>query len=180
MTRMQLRIRSADRGPLADEAVLRAWLVGLVTRTLDDKGGLPSGAVIVRSDSVDVADLRPVVQARHPLQLFLAGMAGTETARGRAEAVGVVGRFGLRRRGAKQPVHVALVFVEWSDGRWWQWQALLAQDGASLLDDTLIEREAELGDPLPDGLGRWWTLARRRNLRVRLEAHAPDPAPIVH
>jgi hypothetical protein len=94
--------------------------------------------------------------------------------------VGVVGRFGLRRRGAKQPVHVALVFVEWSDGRWWQWQALLAQDGASLLDDTLIEREAELGDPLPDGLGRWWTLARRRNLRVRLEAHAPDPAPIVH
>ncbi len=181
--RLQLKVRGTDRARFADDESLRGWAVDILERTLERSGGLPAGVIVVRERTVEVMDLAPLAQAGRPLSWMLAGLAGSTTQGGAAEAVGLVGRFQLRRRGTGPAVPVALAFLEWGDGHWWQWQALLAVDRPALVPDTATLRTAEAGDALPDGLGRWWTMQRRSGARLMLTPSEQPPvetSAIVH
>lgn len=180
MSNLQIRVSSAPRARFPDEQTLQSWLTGLLHQTLQEKGALPAAALVVRERTVDLVDLTTVAGAGRPLGVFLAGLAGSSTEDGgAAEAVGLLGRFSWRRGRKAAPVPVALAFVEGPDGRWWHWQCLMSADGAELQKESEIERAAELGDALPDGLGRWWTMYRRRGVRLSLSKAEP-PDEIVH
>jgi hypothetical protein len=114
-------------------------------------------------------DLLPVVRARIPVPAFLAGLTRSR-GEGDAEAlaVGLAGRFLVRRRSDPQRsgAPVALAFLEWPDNAWWHWRALLDADGA-IREDTVTLTRALDGDPLPESLGRWWSLGRRMGYQVQ-------------
>ena len=121
-----------------------------------------------------------------PLSRFLAGL--TRSGSGETDmpvAVGVAGRFMMRVRGSENAaaVPVAIAFLEWSDCRWWHWQLLLGTDGKPMPDGDM-HRSADNGDPLPQGLGRWWSLGRRTGVRVQVGWPSggvqPSESPLVH
>lgn len=168
-----LRIRSVllDRLP---DTPLRSWLVERL-RLAAHRGQVEPVVLVVRERTLDAIDLREVIATGVPLAWFVAGLTTSQTtAGGRALAVGVSGRLQRRRGvdGAQEPC--ATVFLEWEDGRWWHWAGTLGDDGA--VDPATVEvRGAEAGDPLPDGLGRWWSVGRRHGVSLGLRALSPDP-----
>lgn len=192
MRTLQIRIHTLSPAPDPSSEVerLRTLVQGAVARA----SAAPS-AVVVRPGGTEIIELRPIAAARLSLPLFLAGLTRSERQGGGTSgpplAVGLVGQFRLRRGPARAEaaraeaaraetadgVPVALAFLEWPDCRWWQWQALLDGERA-LLQETEVIRRAEDGDPLPSGLGRWWSLGRRSGVRVRYSARAPEPAPL--
>ena len=177
MSSMRVRIRSLERGEPRPDSDEGGRLVELVRRAVHT-GQAPTTAVVLRPQRVELIGLRPVVEARQPLWRFLAALTRTET-EGSAEAVGVIGRVGLRGEGGRVPA--AIVFLEWPDCRWWWWRALLSPTDGQVLTDTETIRCAVEGDPLPRGLGRWWSLGRRQRLAVRLNRlDAPPSDAVVH
>lgn len=79
-----------------------------------------------------------------------------------------VALIGLFRASLPQggPTTRAVTFIEWPDGRWWFWHAGADVDQRVLIDGTDVVKSAMDGDPLPDRLGRWWSLGRRLGVRV--------------
>ncbi|MCA9572359.1 MAG: hypothetical protein KC656_31180, partial [Myxococcales bacterium] len=131
--------------------------------------------LVVRERTLDAIDLGEIRATGLPLAWFVAGLTtSSTTAGGEALAVGVSGRLTRRRTGTEALETCATVFLEWEDGRWWQWAAAL-DDGGSMDPATVEVRGAEAGDPLPEGLGRWWSTGRRHGVSLGLRALAPDP-----
>lgn len=187
MPRLQLRMRCLPRGEaLADDEHegnrLRELVVGAVER-----GGAPLVGVCLRSDRLDILALQSLQEARIPLPMFLAGLSRSEAeGAGAVEAVGLMGVVAVRAEPAgPPPAPMALAFLEWSDCRWWSWRAPVDREARVVLDDNEVVTRAVDGDPLPRGLGRWWSLGRRTGARVRIgPVERRDPAieasPLVH
>jgi hypothetical protein len=181
MQTLRLRIRILPRRP-ADPAAYVGdsgegadaqegrGLVGLVRDVLE-RGGGGAVAVVVRPDRTELVDLRNLIEARASLPLFMAGLTRSAPEGQRLPlAVGIAGRFMMRTGPPQVPVSpqerrprgipVGVVFLEWPDCRWWHWRVVLGADGQPMEDGETVWR-AEDGDPLPQGLGRWWSLGRR-------------------
>ncbi|MBT3224423.1 MAG: hypothetical protein HN348_35595, partial [Proteobacteria bacterium] len=153
---MRLKIKSVERPAGLDDDQTGLDLVDLVRKALE-VGQAPPVAVVLRDEKVDIINLSPVIEARFPLNRFLASMSSV--IHGGVDAIGVMGTFKMHRQGEKDGVPVAMVFLEWEDCRWWQWRALVHDQ--VVLDGTETYYRAVDGDPLPHQLGRWWSLARR-------------------
>jgi hypothetical protein len=146
-------------------------------------------AVALREDRLDLISLAPVVEAKLPVQRFIAGLTrSTAEGAGDVDAVGVIGVVQARQTG-ETPVPVAMAFLEWPDGRWWHWRALIGLDGTHILDDSETLNRAVDGDPLPSNFGRWWSLGRKGRFNVHLkrferpeeaEGESSAPKPLVH
>lgn len=174
MPRLQLRVRCLSRGEALDDELegsrLRELIVGAVAR-----GGAPVVAVVVRAERVEIIGLEPLQQAGIAVPMFLAGLSRSEAeGAGAAEAVGLMGVVSVSQAPAGQPpsgappAPMAIAFLEWSDCRWWSWRAAVDRAAGAVLEDTQVLTRAADGDPLPQGLGRWWSLGRRVGARVRL------------
>jgi hypothetical protein len=167
MERLRLRIAVDARPPGRDDA---EHLVGLV-RDATGRGAAPPAAVVVREAQTELVELRPPLAAGITVDQFLSGLSRSQPeGRSLPLAIGLAGRFVLRRRNEPQPpgprTSLVLVFLEWPDNAWWHWRALLDADGA-IVDATATVTRAIDGDALPLGLGRWWSLGRRRPSIVR-------------
>lgn len=159
---------AADADP--DEHLHR-WLADLVrdARSRAPEGPAPA-AVVVRDDgAVELLPLSADLLRGVSLPVLLAGLSRSELESRRAVAVGLVGRFVWRPGAATVGIPVLLAFLEWPDCRWASWRWFLRGD-----EEESWGRATE-GDPLPDGLGRWWTLGRRTGALVRFA-----PAELVH
>lgn len=178
MVQLRLHVRTMAR-PSAEDDPSGEHLVSLV-REATARGNRGAAAVVLRDTRVEIIDLASMSEAKIPLAHFLAALSRSEVEGfGPARAVGLVGR--MQRRTREGGVPVALAFLEWSDCRWWQWIALLGADG-QIVTDSETRRRAADGDPLPQGLGRWWTLGRRTKARVQYGPAAPQAKPpeLVH
>ncbi|MEO0605243.1 MAG: hypothetical protein AAF211_27685, partial [Myxococcota bacterium] len=122
--------------------------------------------------------------ARADVDVVLELVGGSD---GPALAVGLVGTLKVRVRARTQgrtverdtPVGVA--FLEAPDCDWWMWQRFRTPEDADRDAEQILA--ARHGDPLPGGLGRWWSLARRSRLRVVLDARSDEAvtsSPLVH
>lgn len=180
MPTTRIRIGSLPRGePRADHEEglrLRDVLLDALSR-----GPAPLVAVVLRRERVDLVETEPAAAIRLPLHHFLAGLARSETPTG--GEVDAVGLMGVAR--VSDAARVALVFLEWPDCRWWSWRAAVEPSGRSVREDTAMVSAAVKGDRLPDGLGRWWSLARRARIRLGLRPAPPDElrvetSPLVH
>jgi len=182
MDPLRLRISIDARRSGTDDA---EHVVELVRRATE-RGAAAPAAVVVRAERIELVELVPVVRAGIPVPAFLAGLTRSKGERdAEALAVGLAGRFLLRRRSDPQRsgVPVALVFLEWPDNAWWHWRALLDAD-ATIREDTITLTRAVDGDPLPESLGRWWSLGRRMGYQVQYgPLRRPEPlrvSEIVH
>jgi hypothetical protein len=181
MERLRLRVAVDARPPGRDDA---EHLVGLV-RNATERGVATPAAVVVREAQTELVELRPALVAGITVDRFLSGLSRSQPeGRSLPLAVGLAGRFVLRRRNDPQPndprTSLVLVFLEWPDNAWWHWRALLDAEGA-IVDATATVTRAIDGDPLPHGLGRWWSLGRRRPSIVRFGPTIPSEAPaLVH
>jgi hypothetical protein len=170
---LSLRFFHLDRGAVRGAALVHdgdrsaddTLGEGLVARVRHglSTGQAPASGVVVRAAQIDLVPLAPVADARVPFGQVLAGLVG----RGELDAIGVVGRLWWRRRRDERPVAVAVVFLEWTDCRWWCWQQLLDAEGRPVADGERCWRAVD-GDPKPVGLGGWWSLARRTGARLDL------------
>jgi hypothetical protein len=167
--RFQLRVRTVQRATLPADGDVASWLTVQLARAVEDGRLGPVAGVVVRESVVDLVDLAPV-RADGRVPWLLAGMTSTRTDGGGVEAVGLWGRMERHRRGGPSET-MAAVFLEWSDCRWWFWSARVDDEG--LVESSIAERSALDGDPMPDGLGRWWTRARRERMSVRLQPQQP-------
>lgn len=178
MVQLRLPIRVLAR-PADDEDACGEYLASLVREALG-RGSKGAVAVVVRSQRTELIELRAIVEARIQLAQFLAGLTRSDAQSfGSPLAVGLAGRFTLRRGAQRSPI--ALAFLEWPDCRWWQWTTLI--DGANqLVVDSEVRHRAIDGDPLPAGLGRWWTLGRRTRTTVHYDStdRGEQSAPLVH
>src|SRR4051812_41921001 len=114
---LRLRVHTAARSHLRTDRDLGDHLVDTVRKAFPRA---PSASVAVRADRIEIIPLQPVIeQKRSPLH-FLAGLTTTGV-----EAVGLMGTFRYRpaRDAAFSPI--AMVFLEWTDCRWWQWRSLV-------------------------------------------------------
>lgn len=185
---MQLSVRLLDREPrlAPDDEAEGERLRDLLQEALE-RGPAAPVAVVVRAGRTELVHLGHLRGTHTPVFTFLAGLTRSiaEDA-GSAEAVGLVGTLQLRNQRDKNavPIPVAVAFLEWEDGRWWEWRALLDADGTTLREDTSTVRSARQGDPLPDGIGRWWSAGRRRGGTMKLSRATPkmpaETSPIVH
>lgn len=159
-----VRIQSVPRTSIPADVGVERWLVARVVDAAA-RGRAGPVAVVVRPDAVDAIALSHARRVGVPTPWFLAGLTTSVTPTGPAEAVGVIGR-ATQHRGASS--HAVLqVFLEWGDNRWWHWTAVVDDQGR-VRPGTEVVREAGEGDPLPAGLGRWWSVARRRGFRLDL------------
>lgn len=167
--RLQVRTLHKPYDPIREEAAGQS--LASVVRAALDRGSAPPVAVVVRPDRVDLFGLEPVMKAKIPLAGFLAGLSRAEM-EGAAPpyAVGLIGRFTYRGKKKGPGIPMAMVFLEWSDCRWWQWRVLIDAKGTGLLDDTETIISAAAGHPKPPNLGGWWSIGRRQKMSVKLAA----------
>lgn len=165
--------------PIDDEALAR-HLVERVRYNLAKNGSAPGVAVAVLPGRADLFPLAQVGENWREFSYFLASLSRAEIQGDPpVAAVGVMGRFsGTAPTGT--PLDTAMVFLEWSDCRWWHWQMALTPGGRATDSESWFS--AQDGDSLPPGLGRWWSLGRRRQFGLRLERAIPllREAPGVH
>lgn len=175
MARVQLRIQSlSPREPWwPDEDALGKRLADLV-RSANAKGQAPTMGVVARRDRVQLVPLRPLAKAGLNLPMVLAALSRWDEGEGIPEAVGLLGRVRFRRA-AETWSPLALVFLEWPDGRWWEWRGVLDGDGVLIADAQAVSRAVD-GLARPSGLGGWWTMGRRRKPVLRLERSTPPMA----
>ena len=175
---MQLKIGTIFKecSGLSDDALGEA-LVALVREAIH-KGRAPTVAAIPRPDQLDILQLHPLAQEGVPLQPLLAGLtrAQIHPPVGDPIALGIMGKVLWGPKGT-QRVPMALVFLEWQDCRWWMWRALLDPSDETIQPHTETTTQAIQGDPMPPGLGRWWSLGRRLPNRMTLSRAT---APVVH
>lgn len=161
---LTVRGRSIPRHQIPADVSVGQHLVRLATEALG-RGERPTlSAVVVSSEEVTLLAL-PEAGDRHGFLSGLTTVPGTE-------AVGLMGIAHRRTRsGAKVPA--LLCFLEWTDCGWWMSEAILDAEGA-LLAGSVSTRSAQAGDALPEGVGRWWSHARRSGLEARLAVDAPS------
>jgi hypothetical protein len=168
--RVQTVRRPPDPGTPAGDDALGGFLVDALLRDLARGAGAPA-ALVGRESGMDVVPLTRELVSRIRVELLLAGLTRSATHDGPARLVGLLGRFRHVQHGP-----VALVFLEWPDCRWWSWSSRLGDDRRPLPAGERYTR-AVSGDPMPDGLGRWWSLGRRTGARVRFGPPVmPGPA----
>lgn len=155
----RLQIRSLDRRSFPVDEPVELALRGPAGRLAEETP--VTHICVVRETSVDLVDPRPLRDTGLPPAHQIAGFCGTRTDHGSVEALGLIGRARAREGG---PEH-AMLFLEWPDDRWWWWRRPLGADPS-----TQVVWDARLGDPIPDGFGRWWWLYRREGVRVSLTA----------
>jgi hypothetical protein len=188
MQHLRLRIRVLERRPHDEDEVEGRFLADLV-RAARARGTAAPVAGVVREARTELIGLHDVAGRGLSVPSFLAGLCASEPpGHTRPRAVGLAGRFLVRQRvdasggppDAGAPV--GLAFLEWPDCRWWHWRTLLDGEGKPVPDSDTLRRAID-GDPLPGGLGRWWSHARRTGATVRygkLEPDPPAPPPLVH
>lgn len=174
MSRLTLRLVHRKVDPTALPDPLVDILRGALAR-----GGAPPAALVVRGSRLDIAALQPVADAGIRIPAFVAALSRSTVA-GVDEPVAAVGLIGVFRGDPAlvggPDVPVATVFLEWPDSRWTHWRALVDPDTREIREGTITTAAATDGDPLPDRLGRWWSLGRRRKMSLHL---SPTPA-VVH
>lgn len=176
MAELKVRVHALPRASLPADLGLGEALVARLEASIA-AGRTGMVALVVRPDVIEQIGLGAVREAGLPVPWFLAALSRTQTmSGGPVEAVGIAGRAALRPRPDAPAVPMATVFLEWSDNRWWQWQALVDAEGR-LRADTARVRLAEAGDPMPARLGRWWSMGRRGNVTARLDP-TPPPGPV--
>lgn len=156
--------RDPARFPSADEPLGRS-LFGMACGGLER--GLPRPTLLVlRPDQVDQFDLGGLGSAAPPIrERMVSAMAGLDG----AECVALVGALRVRAPGAREPQRAVVVFIEWSDNRWWTaWQAV--DDKHQLVGDEPVVRAAVDGWARPNGVGGWFARARREGLRLRTQS----------
>ena len=135
LSALNLRLvhRTVDPDALGDRLVdiLRAAVA---------RGGAPPAAVVVRGARLDIAVLQPVVDAGIRVPAFVAALSRS-TIEGVDATVAAVGLIGIFRGDPAVPggpnVPVATAFVEWSDGRWAHWRALVDPETRAIREDTV-------------------------------------------
>ena len=177
MPKLQVTLHCLERSESLPDDEEGQRLSGMVRRAIE-KGRAPVVAVALREDRLDLISLGPVIQAKFPIQRFIAGLTrSTAEGAGPVDAVGVIGV--VRTKGHKDapPVPIAMAFLEWPDGRWWHWRALIDPDNQGILDDSETLNRAVDGDPIPNDFGRWWSLGRRAKVAVHLsKVEMPKPS----
>jgi len=172
MTTLTFQIQSAPRpdGLTTDDA-LGEHLVALCHTAIARRTAGPA-ALVVRSDRVDFVAMGGDTTRDIPVKLLLAALTRMDLRDDdtEVEAVGVIGVVGAQR-GPGPAIPLAITFLEWTDCRWWHWQALMDAEGREVAQATETVRSALDGDPKPLNLGGWWTLARHRtDLKLKLRA----------
>lgn len=185
MPRLDLRVQTlrpeVPWWPDADS--LGDRLTDLVKRNLSR--GAPTTAIVVRREEVSLVPLRPFAEARMPIRAVLGGLARWNLDAEPPEAVGVIGRVRWRTRRDKAWNELALVFLEWPDGSWWEWRGLLDASGELVETSEGVARAVD-GLARPSGLGGWWTFARRNKPTLHFSKTRPTvdeggaSKPIVH
>jgi hypothetical protein len=166
--RVQLRVQSFRRGDLPAHRSLESELLARLALDVDRGGPLGGAGLVVRERTVDRVDLGDAVARGLRVQAALGALARTTTDEGGAvEALGWFGRIEAPRSVGSGRVACAAVFLEWEDCRWWLWTARLGPGGVGWDLASVQERGALEGDPLPAGLGRYWTWARRTRQPLR-------------
>ena len=177
---LQLRIQAMRRDPQANRELESQALVDVLRTAVSRQGAAPV-AVIMRDTQTQLVPLAPLAERGVPMGRFLSALSrSTVDAGPTPDAIGLMGTFRVRRSPTDTAPGVPLVqlFLEWPDCAWWHWRALLDADGA-ILEDTVTERAATLGDALPARLGRWWSTGRRMRLSMELRRSVPT-SPLVH
>lgn len=161
---MRVRVgpRSAERFPTDDDALgaqLTALLSGVLAR------GLPRPVLLtVRADQVDWYDIAVLLNARPShRQRMMAAIAGQDG----VEAVAMLGTFKLRQRRQQAATSALVCFIEWPDNRWWTSWRVLREDRSPISVAPIVRRAVD-GSPRPGGVGGWFALARRLNLKLHL------------
>ena len=175
MPRLQIQIQSVTRE--AGEPWLDAMPMVSLVRNAITRGSAPLAAVVLRTDRVDIVDLKNIRSAGMSVQSFLAGLSrSTSDDGGKVEAIGIIGVLQTRRIQATddRAVPMAIAFMEWEDCRWWSWRGLLDVGQKEVLSSSEVVACAEEGDPLPGRLGRWWSLGRRRKMSLHLSRETPS------
>ena len=165
--RVQLQVRSGARDPSAlpfDDNALGSAIFDGATQRLAQ--GAPAPMALALSPlRVQQIDLRPIIAlgGAAPMR-FLASMAGQPDVDCLAQLAV------LQRRHRGRPADRGLcLFIEWSDCRWsMRWLPL--DEARAPRWDGLREQRAVDGWPRPTGLGGWFSLARRAELCLRLDA----------
>lgn len=162
------------RSAIGDDDQTGREMVALVRNALQ-RGRAPGAAIVFREDRLDIMPFGPLVRAKVHIGTFIASLTRATIDEGsEAQCVGVVGRFNWKHHGKGPGVPVAMVFLEWPDGRWWHWRAAVDVSGNEILEDTDILHRAIDGYPKPNTLGGWWSLGRRRRLNVHLNRKQND------
>ena len=170
-----------DPAPQADEPLAR-YLVQQVREAIPRKQAGPA-VVMARGDRAEVIGIRELRGPDlPPTPDAIALMTRASFPDGAAvRAIGLMGVYGYRARPEDPAVPTALVFIEWTDGRWWQWRALIDPSDARLLTETETVLRAVDGLPRPNGLGGWWTRGRRLGGRPVFRKQAPQQtSDVVH
>jgi hypothetical protein len=175
MSQIALRVQSIRRPdePLGEEAEVRG-LCAIVRRGVAGDGA-PLVGVAIRSTHIDLIDLDPVRDSGLPLRRFLAGLTLQRDGRGTHPVA--VGLLGVVETGTADPAARALVFLEWSDGRWWHWRARVDQGEGCVVAGTEGVQQASQGDALPKGLGGWWAMGRTLQASKTRKVRPMEPGP---
>jgi len=189
VTTITTRVRRLERRTAGDALQEGSTLLPLLDGLSEDQTAWV--AIVVRRQHIELVDPRPFAGPPPAVARFMAGLTRSETPDGGpAMAVGLAGnlqvrvraRSGGRRIDRSAPVTVA--FLEAPDCDWWLWQRFL---GATSDDGVPPEQQlaGRHGDPLPNGLGRWWSLGRRSGVRVTLQTETPAmpevrTSPLIH
>lgn len=153
-----------------DEERLGQGLVRLVQQNLER--GAPTVATVVRPQHVVLVPLAPFADQQVPMPFVLGGLARWNEGAEPPEVIGIIGRVQQGRGQGRPKVPLAIVFLEWPDGRWWHWRQLLDVDGKPIPDAAEVTRAVD-GLPRPRGLGGYWTYARRRQPDLKLRRTLP-------
>lgn len=164
-TRMSFAERDPERYPLEADELGQALMTVLEGHAAEGRMVRPTGFAI-SDQMVEHYDLLPVIQSGHDVHRFVSSIAGQPG----TEIVALAGVLGVRMGRMKESSPALVVFLEWTDGRWWNGLRML--DNKALREDWPTRvRRAEDGWPRPNGLGGWWTRSRVQNLRLRI--HGP-------
>ena len=116
------------RSAVGDDDQTGRELVELVRNALQ-RGRAPGAAVVFRENRMDIIPFGPLVRAKVHIGTFIAALTRAEVDDAAPpQCVGIVGRFNWKRKGKGTGVPVAMVFLEWPDGRWWHWRAALSPE----------------------------------------------------
>lgn len=163
----------------SDDA-LGDYLVELVAEAVD-RGGAAPAVISAWREEIHVLPILPLIEQGWTPPTFLGSLSRTPHPElGMVpECVGLIGRLRFRKNKEQPWVSMALVFLEWPDGRWWRWRQLLDADGKRSAETAIWDRAID-GLPKPDHLGGWWRLGRLGAPRLSVERASPaDPSEIV-
>jgi hypothetical protein len=171
-TGIRLHVGSRPRDPQEfprEDDPLGESLSGMVLRSVA-RGVPPPSILVVRTDQVEIVDLRPILQAQLSVHRFIAAAAGQAG----VEAVALLAVLDLEEAG--RPLgRAGTAFIEWPDNRWWHGYHLLGGSFRPVDDMPLVIRRARDGAPRPRGFGGWFSRARFQRLSLRLE-RVPPPS----